>query len=128
MKGKGIIQLIASVEMLIGAVTFTSLIVSLILTMSQKPLNIFVFVCASSLISLSIGVGLFSYKEMARKWLIFFSLYIILTKIMIFLEVLHFSGEIIFFLPESLKNFVSIVYHSLIVVVFTRRTVKNCFY
>ncbi|NQT22132.1 MAG: hypothetical protein HQ579_01700 [Candidatus Omnitrophica bacterium] len=122
-----IIKTVALIELLIGSITLFSLATYPALSISRKPLNVFTFVLISSLTSILVGLGLFNYKEWARKTLIFFSGYIILTKIMIFLNLLQFTGEIVIFIPTGLKNSTSIFYHGLIVLFFNRAIVKESF-
>lgn len=121
------IRIIAFIELSIGLSTLSGLIVYSSLSMSQKPLNVSIFVCVASLISILIGLGLLANKDIARKVLIFFSSYIVLTKIMIFLNLMRFNGEIIGFIPASLKNSISILYHGLIIIILNQRDVKESF-
>lgn len=124
---KLIVKIIAFLELIIGSFTLISLITFYLLSISTKPLNVFVFVLVSSAISLAIGLGLLAYQNWARKTLIFFSMYIIFTKILIFSKLLQFNGEIITFVPDLLKNSVSFLYHSFILFFFSRPPVKHIF-
>ena len=127
MKHKIIIKIIAIIELLIGSTTFLSLLTYSLFSVSQKPFNIFIFVLISSLISILVGLGLINHKDWTRKVLIFFSGYIVLTKILIFLNLLQFTGEIIIFIPTGIKNSISILYHSMIIIFFNQKTVKKIF-
>lgn len=121
------IKTIAYLELIIGSLTLVSLIILSLLSASRKPLNVFIFVFISSTISVIIGLGLFAHRNWARKTLFFFSTYILLTKVLIFLNLLHFEGEIITCLPGSLKDIVSFLYHSWILLFFNRESVKKIF-
>ena len=59
--------------------------------------------------------------------LLFFAVYIVLTKVFIFMNLLQFSGEIITFVPVSFKNFISILYHSLIILLLNYHSIKENF-
>ena len=127
MKYKAVLRAISFIELFIGLITLFSLIIYFSLSISQKPLNVFIFVLISSLISILIGIGLLNYREWARRLLIFFAAYIVLTKILIFSNLLQLSGEIITFIPASLKDSISILYHSLIIVLLSRIDIKANF-
>ena len=124
---KTTIRLIAFVELLIGLSTLFGLITYSLLLISKKPLNVFIFVLLSSVISIIIGLGLLNYREWSRIFLVFFSGYVILTKILVLANVLYFKGEIITFFPGDLKNYISIIYHCFITLFFTQQTVKDQF-
>lgn len=121
------VKVIAFLEVVIGLSTFVGLIAFQLLFISTKPLNVFIFVLVSSAISLGIGLGLLTYRDWARKTLLFFSMYIVFTKILIFSGLLQFNGEIITFVPDALKNSVSLLYHSFIILFFSRSNVKQFF-
>lgn len=127
MKNIMLIRIIAFIELLIGLTTLIGLMVYSSLSISQKPFNVLIFVCITSAISIAIGLGLFFHKDLARRILIFFSLYIVLTKIMVFLSLLQFTGEIIAFIPNSIKNAISVLYHSLIIAILNRKEIKEAF-
>lgn len=127
MKDKIFVKIIAFIELAIGLTTFLGLVIYSSLSMSQKPFNVFIFVLLTSIVSILIGLGLLTYKDLARKAIIFFALYIILTKLMIFSNLLQFNGEIITFVPTDLKNLISIAYHSLVIIIFNRKDVKESF-
>ena len=122
-----IIKAIAITKFLIGLLTLLGLITYFLLFISKKPLNVFAFILISSLLSILIGIGLFYRKEWARKTLIFFSGYIVPNKITISSNPLHFIGEIITCIPSGFKNFISILYHNFIIILFSRYSIKRCF-
>lgn len=127
MKYKTLIRVISFIELFIGLATIVGLIVSSFIFISTKPVNVFVFVLISSLISVAIGWGLFYYREWARKVLLFFSTYIVLTKILIFFNLISFNGEIITFFSTGAKNFISITYHILIIMILSQPATKRNF-
>ena len=124
---KKIVNLIAAVELLIGLVTISSLVISSALFYSRKPLNVMAFVLATSVTSIVIGVGLFKRWRWAWLLIVFFSGYIVLTKVLLLFGLLIFTGEIITFIPMDTKNYISIFYHAFIVFYFTKRLVRSQF-
>ncbi|OGX17670.1 MAG: hypothetical protein A3K83_03145 [Omnitrophica WOR_2 bacterium RBG_13_44_8b] len=121
------IRVIAFLEVLIGFTTLSSLITFQVYSVSTKPMNVFIFVLVSSLISIIIGFELMNYKNSARKALLFFSMYIVFTKLLIFANLLQFKGEIITFISGPLKNSTSLLYHSFILLLFNQPKVKEIF-
>jgi hypothetical protein len=124
---KAAIKVIAFLELIIGLTTLISLTALYLLSISTKPLNVFIFVLVSSIISIIIGLGLLAHKNWAREVLLFFSMYIVFTKILIFSNLLQFKGEIITFIPGLTKNIVSFLYHSFILLFFNQGKVKQIF-
>jgi hypothetical protein len=124
---KNVIRTIAFTELLIGIYTILGLIIFQFFSLAEKSPNVFIFVLLSSMASSVIGVGLFSYKQWARTVLVFFSGYVILTKILIFGNLLHFNGEILTVVPTGIKNIISVIYHIFLVIFFTRSGVKTFF-
>jgi hypothetical protein len=121
------VNIIAVIELLIGLSTISSLMTSYLLDVSKKPLNVFIFVLATSITSACIGVGLFKRHRLAWLLLVFFSGYIVLTKMLLLTGLMIFTGEIIKFIPMDLKNYISIAYHTFIVFYFTRKSVRTQF-
>lgn len=127
MTTKHIIRAVAFVELLIGLSTIFSLTTLTLLSISTKPLNVFIFVTISATISAALGIGIFKYKENARSLLVFFSGYVVLTKILIFSNLMHLCCDIVTFVSPDFKNSISIAYHLLIIFFFTRNNVKKFF-
>ena len=124
---KRVIMSIAFIELLIGLSTLSGLVTYSLLSISKKPLNVFIFVLLSSAISTIIGSGLLNYREWSRNLLLFFSGYIIITKVLIIAGLLMFNGEIITFIPAGFKNCISILYHGFIILFFNQKTVRGYF-
>ncbi|MFH1791069.1 MAG: hypothetical protein ABH885_03680 [Candidatus Omnitrophota bacterium] len=122
-----IITLIALTEVIIGAMTILSLILYPIVCRATKPLNVYLFVMVTSMVSSAIGLGLFDYRDAARRVLVFFSGYVILTKIMIFSGLLQFTGEIMTFVPVCMKDAVSLIYHIFVIMFLSRDDVVSEF-
>lgn len=124
---KNTIRIIALIELAIGTITIFGLTGSALFCLSKKPPHVFIFVLVCAIISSVIGMGLVKYKEWARVLLVFFSGYIILTKVLIFLDLMHFNGEMMTLVPVGIKNLISITYHGFILLFFTRTAAKKHF-
>jgi hypothetical protein len=121
------VNIVAAIELLIGLVTVSSLVISTTLLLSRKPFNVFSFVLATSVTSIAIGIGLFKRWRWAWLLIVFFSGYIVLTKVLLLFGLLIFTGEIITFIPMELKNYISIFYHGFVFFYFIRKNVRNQF-
>ena len=115
----------AIVEIAIGVSTLTGLIVSLITRVSTKPPAVIVFVTATSLVSLSLGIGLIRHSSVCYRALVYFATVVILSKILIFAGIITLSGALETVIPSGIKNTVSIFYHSLILLYLTQPAVKQ---
>lgn len=115
------------IEVNIGFVTLVAVITSLILGKSTKPPEVLVFVLATSIISLGLGIGILRRSLAGYHLLLFFATVIVLTKILILAKILTLSGAIETTLPQSTKDIISIIYHSLLIWYFTRASVRRQF-
>lgn len=127
MDGRRLTQIIGRIELLIGLLTIISLISYPLIFSVTKPRNVFLFVLISSLISIAIGIGLLKFRESARRLLLFFSAYIVFTKIMILSGLLEFTGEIITFIPKGFKDVISLIYHIAILILLNMKNMKENF-
>jgi len=121
------IALFGWVEALIGLVTIISLIEAMFLWGATKPLGVFLFVFLSSLVSLVLGIGILRYQLWARKVLMFFAGYIILTKMLIFLHLILLSPPFEVLIPSPAKNSVSLVYHIGVILFFNSEKIRLYF-
>lgn len=85
----------------------------------KKPGNVYFFVMVTALAAIALGAGLLMGKEWARRLLIFFSGYIVLTKLMIYLGLMSLTGPMVTFLPSSAVNIISSVYHIAVIAILT---------
>lgn len=125
MKRPLIIRAIAVVEVLIGLSTLAGMLIFARLGELAKPFNVLVFVIITSIISILLGAGLFTYRKRAAELLIFFSGCIILTKLMAAAGLLHFNGELLTFVATDTKNIISVIYHGFVIIVLTRRSANK---
>ena len=111
--------IIAWIEILIGVITlFSASIVqfSNIFNVQSKPLNVYIFVILTAIMAVVFGMGLLYDGKWAIRLLIFFSGYIILTKILVYAGLLSFSGNIITIIPVPIKDGMSILYHLVLII------------
>jgi hypothetical protein len=112
-------------EITIGTFTLIATAISFFYHISTKPLNILIFVIASSIISISLGLGIILRYHYARKLLMFFAGWIILSKFLVSTNIISISGALETTLPLSLKNIISILYHLVIILYFHHPSVKK---
>lgn len=127
MKHKWGIIIFALIEILIGSITLIAVILSLIQGKSNKPLEVLIFVLTTATISMSLGFGILRYSLSCYHLLLFLSTIIIFSKILIFAKIIKLSGALETSIPSSLKNIISILYHSLLMFYFTRKSVREKF-
>ena len=121
------IALFGYTEVMIGIATLLSLAAAKIIWGAAKPIGVSVFVSSTALISFTLGVGILKYKMLARKLLIFFAGYIILTKIFSFSGLITLSPPFEVFIPSSVKDIISLVYHLLIIFFFNNEKIRRNF-
>jgi hypothetical protein len=123
----GLTRIVGGIELLVGMTMIAGLAPILSGTSSPRPFGFYVFIFTTSFVSLAIGVGLIFLKEKARKYLVYFSGYIVIEKIMIFFGVLSLEGEWMTTLFGVSKEVVSFVYHGLALIIFSRHRVRYYF-
>ena len=85
----------------------------------KKPENVYFFVVIASLAAITLGTGLIMDKRWARQLLVFFSGYIVLTKMMIYLGLMSMEGSLITFPPRAIIDAISSTYHILVIFLLT---------
>ncbi len=111
---------IGVIEILIGTVTLIGCFAVQtwgLPGVSVKPENVYIFVMASAGVSFILGIGILLGREWARKFLIIFSGYIVLTKLLIFSGLLSFTGQIMIMVPVRIKDLISLIYHALLIII-----------
>lgn len=127
MKPKLGVIVFAFIEILIGSITLTAVLLSLAQGKSEKPLEVLIFVLATAVISAGLGLGILKLSLACYQLLLYFSSIIILSKILIFARIITLSGTLETTIPSSLKNALSILYHCLLIFYFTRKRVREQF-
>ena len=112
------------IEIGIGLVTLVAVIASLILGKSIKPLEVLIFVLTTSILSLSLGIGILRHNLVSYRLLLFFAAVIILSKILIFAKLITLAGALETHLYPGAKNTLSIIYHSLLIWYFIHPVVR----
>ena len=127
MKDKTGIAIFAFTEIFIGAATLAAVSLSLIEKISTKPTQVLIFVLVTAVTSAVLGLGILRHNLRCYRILIFFSLVVILSKILIFANIITLNGALETTVPADLKNIISLIYHSLLIFYFTRKSVKQSF-
>ena len=127
MKNKFGIIIFGIIEVLIGSVTSAAVILSIIQGRSTKPLEVLIFVLSTAAISTGLGVGILKHNLICYYVLLYFSSIIILSKVLIFAKIITLNGALETTVPSLLKNTISILYHSLLISYFIRRSIREQF-
>ena len=122
-----IILSIGIIEILIGSLTIFVNIISLALSLNTKTPGVLCFVIITGITSTLIGIGLFKFNKSAYRLLIYFSSTIILSKILIFMNVLQLNGALETTLPSFFKRIISVAYHGFVIYYLTHHDVKEVF-
>ena len=120
-----ILSVIATIEIFIGLFTLFGMALYSNLGLLVKPPNVLTFVTVTAVFSTLLGLGLFRRKGAAAMLLVFFSGYIILTKVMIATGLMQFNGAILAYVPTDLKNIISAFYHLFVIVFLTKPSVQK---
>ena len=118
---------IAFIEILIGAVTILTTAYTLVTATNSKAPNVLIFVLLTAAISSSLGAGLLKANKTAYELLIYFSSIIIVSKVLIFADIIQLNGALENSIPAHFKNSVSIFYHGFIVFYLRRQEIKKIF-
>jgi len=119
---------IGTIEILIGGVTLVSNFVTLALSLNNKSLNVLCFVIITGIISTLLGIGILKFRKKAYQLLLYFSSVIILSKILIFMNIIHLNGALETAVHSSIKNIVSIAYHSFVIIYLNKPGIKQIFH
>ncbi|MBN1354018.1 MAG: hypothetical protein JW994_05070 [Candidatus Omnitrophica bacterium] len=122
-----VIRIIGYTEITLGITTILGLGLSFLFAFSGKPVNVVAFVLISAAVSIFLGAGLILTKNWSRKLLLFFSGWVILTKLLIFMDILEFKGALITLMPDYAKNVISVFYHASIIILLSRETFRKQF-
>jgi len=121
------IVIFSAIEMLIGFLTLSALTLSLIFGFNAKPFNVLMFVYVTSLLSFWLGVGLLFLNKQSYELLLFLAGVVIVTKILIFANIMHLNGALVTTLNPSFKNLISILYHCMLCAYLNRPSIKALF-
>ena len=117
----------AAIEIAIGLITILGVSLSIILKFNTMPLNILSFVYVTSLLSLWLGVGLLNYNRKSYELLIFLAGVVIITKVLIFAQIIELNGALETTIPSNLKNIISVIYHAALLFYLNLGKVKKSF-
>jgi hypothetical protein len=123
-----IIQGIGVIEILIGSITILFNLVTLALHQNPKAPTVFFFVIVAGTISTLIGIGILKHNRRAFELLVYFSSVVFLSKILLWMDVIHLNGALETTIPSNFKRIVSLTYHGLLIAFLTRPNVRMLFY
>ena len=122
------VLLIGAIEILIGSVTIVFNLITLGLSQNNKSFSVLCFVLAAGGMSTLIGIGILKFRRLAYQSLLYFSSVIILSKFLIYLDVIQLNGALETTVPGPVKNLVSVAYHASVIAYLNRPGVKQIFH
>ena len=142
MTNNTILQIIGVIEIAIGSSALLGNFLLLALSLNAKSFNVLIFVIITGCMSTLIGIGILKLNATAYKLLLYFSTFIVLSKLLLFFHIIELNGQLeisiheIFNIPlsEGLKNFMinfksltSIGYHSFLIYILRQENIKKEF-
>ena len=121
------ITLFSTAEIFIGLFTMLVVYFSIALGFNSKPINVLVFVYATSVLSFLLGIGLLRLNRQAYELLIFLSSVIILSKLLVFFNIMQLNGALETAIPAGIKNIISVVYHAALLIYLKSKTAESLF-
>ena len=94
---------------------------------SVKPLEVLIFVIFTAIISASLGIGILRYNLACYNLLLYFSSIIIISKILVFGNIITLNGALETTIPAGVKKIISILYHSAIIIYFSSQPIRKLF-
>ena len=128
MKHYRIVLTIGIIEICIGSSTLLGNIITLALSQNNKSFGVFCFVMIAGIISSLLGMGLLKFRKEAYLLLLYFSSVIILSKILIFMDVIHLNGVLETAIPGPIKNIASIIYHGFVIAYLNKPGINRIFH
>ena len=122
------VLLIGAIEILIGSVTIVFNLITLGLSQNNKSFSVLCFVLAAGGMSTLIGIGILKLKTLAYQSLLYFSSVIILSKLLIYLDVIQLNGALETTVPGPVKNILSIIYHGSVIAYLCKPDIKRMFH
>ncbi len=102
---------IGIIEILIGALTLLANFNTLNPSSIIKPINVSCFVLITSVTSILLGIGILQLNKNAYNLLLYFSSVIVLSKLLIFMNIIELNGALQTAIPTSSQNIISVIYH-----------------
>ena len=121
------ILVIGIIELLIGGITLSATFVSMTLGINQKSDSVLVFVLITACISTLLGIGILKFNKLAYQLLLYFSSVIILSKLLLFCNIIEFNGALEQTIPQQAKDGISVLYHSFVIYVLKKNEIRQIF-
>jgi len=137
------IMIIGFVEIIIGSSAIFGNLILVALSLNTKSPNVLLFVVVAGVISTLLGIGILFFRPLAYNFLLYFSFFVFLSKILVFMGILRFDGQLEVTLHQVMgiplhevfknfmigfKNVMSLLYHGFILWYFNRRQVWRIFH
>ena len=100
----------------------------LLFSPAAKTPNVLCFGVMTSIISTALGIGLIRFHKTAYELLIYFSSVILLSKLLIFMNIIQLNSALTTFIPSSFQNLISCVYHAAVILYLKKNAIRHLFY
>ena len=128
MKHFRIVLLIGLTEILIGGITLCVTLWAMILSLNTKSFNVLIFVTGTATVSTFIGIGILKFKKAAYQLLLYFSSVVLLSKILIFMDIIHLNGAMETSIPPFIKDGTSVLYHAFVIYYLQKEDIRKIFH
>ena len=122
------VLVIGIAEILIGGITLLWNLLALGLAINAKSPGVFAFVMIAGLVSVSLGIGILKFKKAACYLLLYFSSVVILSKVLIFLNVIELNGSLETTVPGPIKNAASVIYHGFVILYLKEKGIHKLYH
>ena len=123
-----ILKLIGWTEIALGATTLAATAVSLFLRTNAKSPNVLIFVICAASVSILLGMGILKLNRTAYLLLLYFASVILLSKTLIFLDIIQLNGALETAIPQGIKNWISLIYHTVVCIYLLLPKTQEIFY
>jgi len=127
MKRSWVIFAFGFIEIAIGVIALAAEFFRLFSEGLPQPFSVRIFVITAAVISLILGVGIIRRNFTAYRYLIVFSGIVVLSKVLAFFRIITISTALGNSLHQPHLNFVSVVYHSCLILYFYRSSMRKEF-
>ena len=114
-------------EILIGGITLLGTFGSLVFSENEKTPNVLIFVILTAIASTLIGIGILKLRKLAHQSLVYFSSVIVFSKILMVGGIIQLNGALVTVIPGDVKDSVSLIYHTFLIIYLSREQNKQLF-
>ncbi|MBN1869717.1 MAG: hypothetical protein JW847_03970 [Candidatus Omnitrophica bacterium] len=128
MKHYRVVLAIGIIEICIGGSTLLGNLITSVLSQNSKSFGVLCFVIIAGLMSAFLGLGLLKFRREAFRLLLYFSSVIILSKVLIFMDVIRLNGALETVIPGSIKDIASVIYHGFVIAYLNKPGIRQIFH